>query len=201
MRAAAIGFAAVVQQGCASSPSAVRQHDDSLTTEPWRSPACWYSCEAGERSDQVDKPLQVGADYDWSTAVFRLERRGCYGTCPEYRVSLYPDGRIEYEGKEYVAACGQRVARALEADRARLVQAFRAEGYLTRDLIQDSGRLRVSDQDTAITVVEIGGQRRVVWHYGPRYFGPRLTRLEQLIDEVTGTRRWTTCRWSTPPTP
>jgi len=100
----------------------------------WRTPACWYVCEPDIDEAELASPLPVRGTYDWSVAVFRLERRECYGACPEYRVSLYPDGRVEYEGTEHVGVCGRRAWRVSHEDRERLVGAFRKAQYLTGDL-------------------------------------------------------------------
>lgn len=35
-----------------------------------------------------------------------LERTACYGTCPVYQVSIFADGKIVYEGKQYVDHIG-----------------------------------------------------------------------------------------------
>jgi len=179
---------------CCASPT---QGDPPLRDvpreQPWRSPESWYICESDECDGDVTRPLSLDANPDWSGAIFRLERRRCYGACPEYRVSLYPDGRVEYEGLDHVGVCGRRVARTSPAERERLVRTFQAEAFLTTNLVEPTQGPLVTDQDTVVTIVEIAGARRLAWHYGPRFYGPRLTRLEALVDEVTGTERWTTC--------
>jgi len=132
-------------------------------------------------------------EVDWSAATFRLRRTGCFGACPQYSVSLYPDGRVEYEGAEFVASCGRRIGQVTGEARERLVSAFRTADYLADNLKEESGGVRVSCQETAISAVEVGGRSRVIHHYGPRLYSLRLTRLENLIDEVTNTWRWTSC--------
>lgn len=104
-----------------ASPQAALRH------EPWRSPAVWGRCGQQELDGGARAPLLPQGGSDWSKAIFRLERRSGYGRSPEYRVSLYPDGRIEYDGTEYTGARGRRVARASQADRAPLIAAFQAE--------------------------------------------------------------------------
>ena len=38
--------------------------------------------------------------------VFR--RTPCYGTCPHYEATIYPDGRVQYEGLQYAPVEGKR---------------------------------------------------------------------------------------------
>lgn len=38
--------------------------------------------------------------------IFR--RTPCYGTCPHYTATVYPDGRVQYEGLQYAPAEGKR---------------------------------------------------------------------------------------------
>lgn len=133
------------------------------------------------------------AGVDWSTAVFRLERTPCYGTCPWYQVSIYPDNRVEYEGRQYVGQCGKQVAWAEAPGHAGLISAFRAARYLSMQLDTDRDGISVTDQDSARTLVEVSGRHRTILHYGPRSSWLQLTELEDLIDTVGGTRRWTRC--------
>ena len=36
-----------------------------------------------------------------------MERTGCYGTCPNYTIELFNDGKIKYTGKEFVEKIGK----------------------------------------------------------------------------------------------
>jgi len=38
----------------------------------------------------------------------QLSKIPCYGTCPEYAVTIYGDGRVVYSGKQYVGIKGER---------------------------------------------------------------------------------------------
>jgi hypothetical protein len=109
-----------------------------------------------------------------------------------YRVAIYPDNRVEYEGSNNVGQCGKQAAWAAAPGHAGLVRAFRAARYLSTHLEMSEG-IRITDQDSATTLVEVSGRHRTVYHYGPRHSWPILTELEELIDAVGGTPRWTRC--------
>jgi uncharacterized protein DUF6438 len=182
---------AALESGCASG-TRVKQVEQVEQVTEWRSPDRWQRCFSEECRER--EPLSPERERDWATAVFRLERTACYGSCPAYRVSVYPDGRVEYEGKDFVSACGRQVRQLPAAAHATLVRAFQRERYLTSHMIEERpDSIRPTDMDSAFTAVEIGGERRVVWHYGPHAAPTRLTALEDLIDEVAEVAPWTTC--------
>lgn len=174
------------------APREAKAESGAPPLEPWRTPANWYERGGDEFDERGMTPPVSEAGADWSDAVFRLERRNCYGECPVYRVSIYPDNRVEYEGREHVAQCGKHVAWAEAPGHGGLVHAFRAAHYLSALFDEEDG-IRITDQDSATTFVELSGQHRVIYHYAPALHRTQLTELEKLIDSVGGTSRWTRC--------
>ena len=53
-------------------------------------------------------PLQPTPDY--STLVVTMERTPCFGTCPAYKLMIFGDGRVEYEGLNFVKVQGKQTA-------------------------------------------------------------------------------------------
>jgi len=51
-----------------------------------------------------------------------LERTSCFGTCPEYSVTVRGDGSVTYHGEQYVAATGEQTASIPIDDVQRLVE-------------------------------------------------------------------------------
>ena len=43
---------------------------------------------------------------DYASLVITLERTACFGTCPIYKLTVYGDGRVEYEGERFVTVTG-----------------------------------------------------------------------------------------------
>ena len=41
-----------------------------------------------------------------STLLLSMQRTACYGTCPQYTISIYNNGLIKYEGKMFVDKIG-----------------------------------------------------------------------------------------------
>jgi hypothetical protein len=123
--------------------------------------------------------------------VATLERTGCYGTCPSYKVSVYSDGRVEYDGETYVKEKGHRTAELSAADLAALHEAFARAKYL--DLENKYDCHEWTDNPSAFTSYRKGGRTKALRHY----YGCRspagvqgLTDLESRFDELVHSDRW-----------
>jgi uncharacterized protein DUF6438 len=128
-------------------------------------------------------------------SAISLERTSCYGTCPSYKVIAYRDGRIQYEGKDYVTIKGKRISAINPSQFARLAKKaeeigfFRLKNEYSSITNPDGSMSVVTDQPTYITTVTRGTVTKKVENY---YGGPkRLYELEQLIDEITNSAQWT----------
>lgn len=115
-----------------------------------------------------------------------LERTACFGTCPVYTLTVYSDGRVEYEGKDHVKEKGSRSSKIDEKLFLRLMKKVDEIGFFK---LNDRYEGRVTDLPTRITTVTKDDVTKTVRNY---YGGPKgLHDLEQLIDEVTNSARWT----------
>ena len=129
----------------------------------------------------------AGPVLDDST-VITLERGPCFGRCPEYTVTVYGSGRVEFDGKRYVCAKGHHTAKASPSEVRRLVAQMLATGYF--DLDWTAGPL-ATNASTVTSSLRHGGRTRQIEHYLGDAGAPRLLRtLEDRIDVVAGTWRW-----------
>ena len=62
-----------------------------------------------------------------------LRRTTCFGTCPEYDLTIYKDGRVEYLGWRWVKACGRHTAVLTPTAVAALEAAFAQASYFALD--------------------------------------------------------------------
>jgi hypothetical protein len=125
---------------------------------------------------------------DWSNAVFRLRREPGLGPLPEYVISIYPDGLVEYEGINHVPLCGRSVTQIPPNQHARLVKAFQDSQFLSTNVVTKSYAF---DSSSTVLGVNVGqGSRQLMHDAG---VVPSLTALEKLMDDVAGIREWTTC--------
>jgi hypothetical protein len=133
-----------------------------------------------------------------ATKVITLERTQCFGTCPMYKLTIFSDGRVSYEGSKFVKKVGKASGRISRAKLAELVLEFNNIDYLNLpDSFQPGEKTcpqEATDMPSAITSLTWRGRSKTIWHYhGCR--GPStlelLTKLENKIDEVVNVKRWT----------
>jgi len=124
-------------------------------------------------------------DHELTNAVITLERGVCYGWCPIYTVSLYGDGRVEYEGYEFVGVTGVQTSTVSPEAVKNLVFEFYKADYFS---MKDHYPADVTDQPAVTTSLFVKGQYKQVRNgcSGPL----ELRYLENRIDEVAGTSVW-----------
>ena len=120
---------------------------------------------------------QSAQDKDQITEV-TLERTSCFGTCPDYKVTLQRDGTIIYEGRRFVQMMGTYKGEAYGFDR--LVKLILAQKYF--DMKDDYSR-PITDMPSAITSVVRAGKRKTIVDYAET--GPiELWSIEMAIDGI-----------------
>ena len=123
-----------------------------------------------------------------------MERTACFGTCPCYKLTIYDDGTIDYEGKEYVKEKGHRRGKVSAENLKKIrdsiekLHFFELKDRYDRKENPDGSITRVTDLPTCITTVTKGSQTKRVEDY---FGGPKeLEELERLIDEATASSSW-----------
>src|SRR4030095_11638740 len=133
--------------------------------------------------------------------LITLERSICFGSCPDYKLTLSADGTVIFEGRQYVKIKGVAKARLSEENLRKLIAAFDAASYFSlRDNYtgeQDGCPEVWTDNPTAKTSIRVGGKSKSITHYygcqeneGKSIYPKRLTELETEIDRIVGTERW-----------
>jgi Domain of unknown function (DUF6438) len=125
-----------------------------------------------------------------------LERTPCFGTCPVYTVAISRTGQVRFNGKHHVTHAGQAADTIPAARVDSLLAELDAAGYFgfADDYVMNSPAcgMYATDSPTVITSVNREGKAKVIRHdRGCSAAPPELSRLEQRIDEVAGTGRWT----------
>jgi hypothetical protein len=132
-----------------------------------------------------------------------LERGPCYGTCPIYKVTVDSRGQVYFVGKAYVAFPSWMTT-ITQAQLQHLIEGIEVSGFFA---LPDSYARMASDLPSATTTITMDGKSKQIWHYGlhcnPEYDGDpqALCDLEDLIDEVTGTKYWIEGEATITPTP
>jgi len=143
---------------------------------------------------------------DPSKLRITLERSACYGSCPDYAVTIAGDGRVDFTTQEMavddvsavhrqfsetvgVLVTGRHSARIDPAKVQALVQKFREAGFFR---LRDEYRADITDNPTYVISIDTGhGSKRVIDYVGKEVGMPSsVTALEDAIDETAGTARW-----------
>jgi protein-disulfide isomerase-like protein with CxxC motif len=134
-----------------------------------------------------------------------LERTPCFGTCPVYRVVILGDGRVEYDGYQFVKVASAAAALSQDQIQSLLTAINKARYFSLRDSYRRGGDgcpSWVTDHPSALTSVTSGGVTKKIDHdlgcwelpapdgrLGAPY-PPELTAFETAIDEIVNTARW-----------
>jgi hypothetical protein len=131
-------------------------------------------CAAVLPAQSADRPV-----------VITLERTTCFGTCPAYSLQITGDGRVEYEGRQFVRLVGKAETTISPEAVSQLVAEFERIHYFD---LEDKYTGGITDLPTTTTSIRIGSRFKQVVDY---YRAPAaLKALEQRIDEVAGSKRW-----------
>lgn len=146
-------------------------------------------------------PMGDAADFE-----ITLRRRACYGSCPDYSVTVHGDGLVEfdtgddhfkgtaaqvhldYEGHN-VLLPGRHTAHIDPAAAAGLLDQFKNAHFFG---LQNAYVYPATDNPTQVLTVQIGKTRKTVTDYiGTEAGMPQSVRgLEEAVDAVAGTARW-----------
>lgn len=117
-----------------------------------------------------------------------LERTACFGFCPMYKLSVYGNGKVVYEGTRFVKVTGTRTTTISQTAVRKLIAEFQKINYFN---LQDSYTGGHTDAPSAITSLTMGKKQKTVNHYLPSPDAPtQLTELENKIDAVVNSKQW-----------
>ncbi len=120
-----------------------------------------------------------------SDVVITLERTACHGKCPVYKLVIYGDGNVVYNGEAFVKVKGEHTSRIPEAQLQELLAVFDQTQYFS---LQDEYTASITDLPTVKTSITIDGKTKYVVNY---YGAPEeLKQLEMKIDEISNSKQW-----------
>lgn len=122
---------------------------------------------------------------DFKDLLITLERTPCFGRCPVYFVSVDENGKVEYEGKNFVGTMGKQTAEVSQEKVRELVAEFMRIKYFE---LNDEYTQPITDLPTTYTSITIDGRTKKVKNYAGA--PAELVALEKKIDEVLNTEQW-----------
>ncbi len=136
---------------------------------------------------ETSPPQEEGPAAEYEQVRIGLERTACYGTCPVYTLTIDQDGRVQYDGKMFVAAEGRRT-RQIDPGQVREIVAFALSIDFFGLRNRYEPKMQVADLPTTITSLQLDGRRKRVENYAGA--PEQLRRLETMIDEAAGVAEW-----------
>lgn len=117
-----------------------------------------------------------------------LERSGCFGSCPSYKVTVSTNG-IVFEGGGYVTARGKHTDTPNPDEVRDLAKRFVAADFYSLD---PKYIANVTDNPGYDLSIEIDGQKKEVDDYVGSWVGMPavVTELEEAVDKLARTERW-----------
>ena len=149
------------------------------------------------QSLQVDQPPSYLDHNVKPTVVITLQRTVCYGTCPEYKLTIFADGRVLYEGTSYVKKEGKAWGRITRRQLEKLILEFNKINYFSlADSYTPGTKVcpqSMTDMPAATTSLTRNGKSKTIVHYhGCRGLSvmDQLTQLENKIDAAVNVNKW-----------
>ncbi len=141
------------------------------------------------QSQQIPKDLLI-----------TIERTGCNGSCPVYNLRINADGSVSFEGIKYTETKGKAEGKISEDKIRKILKEFaNAEYFILKDKYDGENCPQTAkDHPTVITSIQIGNKTKTVNHnlgceensVQSISFPPKLTEMEDKIDEIVETKRW-----------
>ena len=116
--------------------------------------------------------------------VATMEREGCFGECPIYKLEIFADGTVAYHGKTAVHTVGLRVGHMNEVAMRELHRQFAQVHFMS---LPDFPRSDCTDLQQV--TLEYQGHR-VVHNWGDKQAPEDLIYLELGIDGLTDSVKW-----------
>ena len=137
----------------------------------------------------VGNPTTTPGSSDIKDVLITLERTACKGKCPVYTLSIYGNGTVVYEGKDYVKVQGRQTTAISEDQVRQLIAEFQKVDYFA---LEDSyEEFMATDMPSTYTSLTVGGKTKTVRHYHGDFSAPEeLTALEDRIDDIVNSDQW-----------
>jgi hypothetical protein len=116
-----------------------------------------------------------------------IERTPCFGRCPTYNMKIYSDGFVEFNGTRDVDMIGLYTTTITQEQMDAILQQANNITFFTYEDVYDDGM--ITDLPSTTTTVSADGKTKSVMrrHGYPK----RLLLLEQLIEDLIKSERWT----------
>ena len=119
-------------------------------------------------------------------SFINMERTGCHGQCPIYKITVYGTGKAEYEGKMFVTKLGKFQKQLTKKELNALFSAFEKASFFD---FKDEYNGPMADLPT--TYITYQDKHKVKKTIKDCWQAPQeLKNLEKLVEEVADSQGW-----------
>ena len=128
-------------------------------------------------------------DVPLDKVTISLERQGCFGSCPGYKVTLHGNGRATYEGRGYVDVIGTHHYQISPQIVAKLVESMCSNDIWSLRRAYIGG---ITDNPTYILTINLGEQEHRLKDYVGQMAGmpSTVSDFEVDVDKAAGAEDW-----------
>jgi hypothetical protein len=120
--------------------------------------------------------------------VASLARTTCYGNCPYYKVKIFSDGLLIYDGKKNVEHIGIHRARVSKDTVAMILRKAEEVDYTNFNIKYPVKGIGIIDFPVCITMVRTTEGKKTIWN---RNDSPqKLVEYEEFLDELLEDIDW-----------
>lgn len=124
--------------------------------------------------------------------LIKMERTICYGTCPSYTLSILENGKVNFNGREYVAHEGEATGMMSQENLDELTKMIRQSHFMEIPSNPEC-KSRMTDHPSIFLTIRLDDKQHGITHYqGCKGFQyeEELYDLEESIDSLSGAEKW-----------
>ncbi|MBI4854667.1 MAG: hypothetical protein HY819_22945 [Acidobacteria bacterium] len=153
------------------------QKPKQLTNDDFSSPSTTAPSNKGEAPEDKLKSL-----------IISLERSGCLGPCPVYKLTIYGSGKVVYRGEKFVKVVGERTTNIEREKIEKLIADFEKSSYFN---LEDKYEGGPTDATSVVTSITLGNRKKTINNYHASPSSPAILRdLENKIDAIANSGQW-----------
>jgi Domain of unknown function (DUF6438) len=131
------------------------------------------------------KPIEVKVENE---LMVSLQRTPCFGRCPVFKIELYEDGKVVYEGRAFSTRLGTHKAVASTELMKAILQKANDIKYLTFNGKYPKGESMITDIPTTISYVKLGSESKMIYN---NYDAPtELLEFERWLESQFESLKW-----------
>jgi hypothetical protein len=120
--------------------------------------------------------------------VISLERSGCSGPCPVYKLTIYGSGKVVYKGDKFVKVVGERTTSIEKEKIEKFLVDFEKINYFGLEDKYEGGPAGATSVVTSIT---INNRKKTINNYHGSPNSPVILReVESKIDALANSDQW-----------